>query len=366
MSHPSMGTKRVNLALQGGGSHGAFTWGVLDRILEDQRIGIEAVTGASAGAMNAVALAEGMATGDREGARETLRNFWMRVSAAARTSLFQRSPIDMLMGSWNMDFSPGYVWFDMLSRMASPYDLNPTNWNPLRNLLNELIHFDRVRDSPLEVFIASTNVKTGQGHVFVKEELTADHILASACLPFLFQAVEIDGTPYWDGGYMGNPPLWPLFDCADSDDVVLVQINPLTVDKVPRTAREIADRLNEITFNASLLRELRAIDFVARLIEDGRLENTGYRHVLMHWVGDEDLFRQLGASSKMNAEKAFLDMLFEAGRAAADRWIHAHYEDLGARSSVDIRKIFQGERDGLDGSRIRRRKKTQEVKATGT
>jgi NTE family protein len=353
MSHPSVGTKRLNRALQGGGSHGAFTWGVLDRILADERIGIEAVTGASAGAMNAVALAEGMATGDRE----VLWTFWSRVSSASQTSFSQRSPLDMLMGSWNLDFSPGYIWFDAISRTASPYDLNPTNWNPLRNLLNEMIHFDEVRESPLEVFIAAPNVRSGQGHVFLKEELSADHVIASACLPFLFQAVEIDGAAYWDGGYMGNPPLWPLFDCADSDDIVLVQINPLTVEKVPHTAREIADRLNEITFNASLLRELRAIDLVTRLLEDGRLEGTGYRRVLMHWIGDEAVFSRLGASSKLNAEWGFLEMLHEAGRAAADRWIHDHYDDLGARASVNLRKIFQGERDGLNGSRIRLKKR---------
>jgi NTE family protein len=347
--------KPINLALQGGGSHGAFTWGVLDRLLEDPRISFEAVTGASAGAMNAVVLADGLARGDRDEARAALRRFWEGVARAARTSPFQRTPVDVWRGVWSLENSPGYIFFDLMTRLASPYDINPMRLNPLRDLLSELIDFERVRGcGPLQVFISATDVATGRARVFGKEELTADHVMASACLPFLYQAVEIDGRAYWDGGYMGNPPLWPLFDHSASNDVVLVQINPFVRDDVPHRAAEIYNRVNEITFNASLMRELRAIDFVTRLLNEGRLEGTGYRPVYIHMIGDEEAMRALGASSKLNAESSFLHLLFTRGRAAAEGFLAQHFDALGAQSSLDIRAVFQGEEDPLDGARITR------------
>jgi NTE family protein len=348
--------KRINLALQGGGAHGAFTWGVLDRLLEDDRIVIDGVTGASAGAMNAVVLADGLARGCKKEARRTLTAFWTGVSESAIASPFRRSALDVWRGVWNLDSSPAYLWFDMLSRVASPYDINPLNVNPLRDLIERLVDFDRVRaGQQLKVFVSATNVETGRARVFQRHELTPDHIMASACLPFLYQAVEIDGAPYWDGGYMGNPPLWPLFDHCDSDDVVIVEINPIQRPGVPRRAREILDRLNEINFNASLMRELRAIDFVTRLIDDGRLDGTGYRRVLVHAIADEAALSALGASSKLNAEPAFLTMLFEKGRLAADRWLSAKLADVGNRSTLDLRAMFGADEDPLDGSRILRR-----------
>jgi NTE family protein len=344
--------KRINLALQGGGSHGAFTWGVLDRLLEDERIAIAAVTGASAGAMNAVVMAEGMVTEGYAGARKALRQFWEGVAHAARTSPLQRSPIEALMGGWRLDTSPWFLWFDMLSRVASPYDLNPLNWNPLRDLLDELIDFKAVRAcEQVGVFVSATDVQTGRPKVFRRPELTADHVMASACLPFIFQAVEIKGRPYWDGGYMGNPPLWPLFEDSDSQDVLVIQINPVERAGTPRTAREILNRVNEITFNSSLLREFRAIDFVHRLIEDGRLEDTSYRRVFVHMIADFHTL-ELDASSKLLSEMAFLRMLFEKGRAAGDAWLASHFDAIGKRSSANLRKLFQGEEDGLDGSQI--------------
>jgi NTE family protein len=350
----SAAVKRINLALQGGGSHGAFTWGVLDRLLEDARVEIEAISGASAGAVNAVVLADGMASGDRAQARDTLRKFWDGICDAGRYSILRRSPSEALRGGWSLDSSPAYIWFDVLSRVASPYDLNPFNINPLRDILVKLVDFDRVRASMLKLFVSATNIETGRTRVFRKEELSVDHVLASACLPFMFQSVTIDGVPYWDGGYMGNPPLWPLFDHSTSDDVVVVQINPIRRPGVPRQAREILNRLNEITFNASLLRELRAIDFVTRLMDEGRLEGTGYRRVLVHIVEDEMTLSALGASSKLNTEHDFLEMLFTKGRQAADHWITSHFEDIGERSTVSIRDLFQGEMDALDGDRITR------------
>ncbi|MBL8548341.1 MAG: patatin-like phospholipase family protein [Hyphomonadaceae bacterium] len=351
---PKFEKKKINLALQGGGAHGAFSWGVLDRLLEDDRFEIAAVTGASAGAMNAVALADGLCSCCPEEARTTLRRFWEGVCEAARASPLKRTPFDAFFGGWSLDHSPAYLWMDMLSRVASPYELNPLNINPLRDLVKDLIDFERVRKSGLKLFLSATNVETGRTKVFSNDVVGVDHVMASACLPFMFQAVEIDGAPYWDGGYMGNPPLWPLFDHSPADDVVIIQINPLTRPGKPDTAREIQNRLNEITFNASLLRELRAVDFVTRLLEEGRLEGTGYRRVFVHMIEDEKTLSALGASSKLNAERAFIDMLFMKGRAAAERWIGAHYDAVGERSSIDIRMLFQGEEDALDGYRINR------------
>ncbi len=345
--------KTVNLGLQGGGSHGAFSWGVLDRLLEDDRIGIEGVTGASAGAMNGVALAAGFAANGREGARDSLKRFWDGVSREARHSPLRRSPIEAMLGGWSLDASPAYVMMDLVTRVASPYDFNPLNLNPLRDLLVELIDFDAIRRCSLKVFVSATNVETGRARVWNQNEITADHVMASACLPWMFQAVEIDGVPYWDGGYTGNPALWPLFDTCGSNDIVLVQINPIRRPGAPRTARDIINRMNEITFNAALLRDLRAVDFVSRLIDDGRLEGTGYRRVLMHAITDEAALSDLGASSKFNVEPGFITMLFERGRAAADAWIKSNYRHLGSKATVDLRAMFQGEEDSLSGSRLR-------------
>jgi len=346
-------TRTINLALQGGGAHGAFSWGVLDRLLEDPRIVIEGITGASAGAMNAVALAAGFAEGDREAARASLRRFWEGVLREAHTSPLRRSPFEAMLGGWNLDTSPAFVMFDLVTRVASPYDFNPLNINPLRDVVMELIDFDLVRKSPVKVYVSATNVETGRAHVWDKRELSADHVMASACLPWLFQAVEIDGVPYWDGGFTGNPALWPLFENCATDDVVLVQINPIRRPGAPTTARDIINRVNEITFNSSLLRDLRAVDFVARLIEADRLDGTGYRKMLMHAIADEASLSELGASSKFNVEPDFIDMLFDKGRSAADNWLRTSFRHVGQRSTVNVRKLFQGEDDALDGGQLK-------------
>ncbi len=353
-------SKCINLALQGGGAHGAYSWGVIDYLLEDERISVEAITGASAGAMNAVALADGLAKGDKEEGRERLRNFWEGVRNAARSSPLRRTPMDTVSGTWNLDNSPAYMWFDMMSRIVSPYQSNPFNLNPLRDLVADLIDFDRVRACPVKLFISATNVETGRATIFDKKSLTPEHVMASAALPLMYQAVEIDGVPYWDGGYVGNPPLWPLFEHSKSDDVVLVQINPFTRLGAPKSAKEILNRMNEINFNASLLQELRSVDFVSRLLRSGRLEGTGYRRVLMHMIEDEATLSPLGASSKMNAEHEFIEMLFEKGRASAQEWIDRHFSDIGQQSSLNIRRLFQCEEDALDGYRIERQARFQE------
>lgn len=332
--------KTINLALQGGGAHGAFTWGVLDWMLEDSRFKIDAITGTSAGAMNAVVLASGLEAGGEDGARAHLEAFWRAVSDEARNSPIQRSPLDVLLGQWSLDHSPSYLYFDVLSRFASPYEFNPCNINPLREVVERTVDFDKVHCcSGVKLFIAATNVFTGKIRVFSEKEVTLDALMASACLPNLFQAVEIDGEPYWDGGYMGNPPLYPLFYETDTADVVLIQINPLERREVPKTAREILNRLNEITFNSTLLRELRAINFVTRLIEEGKLSNEDYAKVHMHRISADEL-KPLQASSKLNAEWTFLTHLRDLGRQTARDWLDRHFDDIGTRSTIDLRREF--------------------------
>lgn len=343
------GRKPVNLALQGGGAHGAFTWGVLDRILADPRLEVEAITGTSAGALNAVAVAEGMATGGPEAARDCLTRLWRGVSNAATGSPLRRTPIDFFMGNWNLDSSPFFLIFDLLGRVASPYEFNPLNINPLRELVDGLVDFERVRScEQMKVFVSATDVETGRVKVFERHELTVDMVMASACLPFIYQAVEIDGVPYWDGGYMGNPALFPLFDASHSNDVIIVQINPLTRSGVPRSAREILNRMNEITFNSSLLREFRAINFVSRLIDEGKLDREEYKQVLVHRIEAEAHINPLGASSKLNAEWAFLRHLFDIGRETADSWLAENFDNLGRRSTLDLRSMYQGREPAKD------------------
>ncbi|MBU6373048.1 MAG: patatin-like phospholipase family protein [Alphaproteobacteria bacterium] len=344
------GAKKINLALQGGGALGAYTWGVVDRLLEDDRIEIVAVSGASAGAMNAVVLVEGLEEGGREGARAALRRFWTGVADAGRANPFRRTPLEALLGQWAPAWAsvalvnPLALWFDMLTRVASPYEFNPLNVNPLKEVLSDLVDFDRVRAcKAVRLFISATNVETGRVRVFTNSEITADHVMASACLPLLFQAVEIEGEPYWDGGYMGNPALFPLFETPDTADIVIVQINPIERPGAPRRARDITARVNEITFNAALLRELRAIEFVARLLDEGRLDAVRYRKVLVHTISDDPSLLALDVQSDMNTDFVFFERLFGIGRMACDRWLDAHFDALGDRSTVDLRRMFQGE-----------------------
>ncbi|MBN9673443.1 patatin-like phospholipase family protein [Roseibium aggregatum] len=334
-------SKKINLALQGGGAHGAFTWGVLDGFLEDSRLTIDGVSGTSAGAMNAVVLASGMEAGGEDGARESLEAFWHEVSNRARFSPIQRSAIDVLMGEWSLDHSPTYLFFDLVSRFASPYEFNPLNINPLREVVAEIVDFDKVHCcSQMQLFISATNVFTGKIRVFREREVTLDAVMASACLPHLFQAVEIDGEPYWDGGYMGNPPLYPLIYNTGTPDIVLIQINPVERRQVPKSAREIVNRLNEITFNSTLMRELRAIDFVTRLIEEGKLSSEDYTKLHMHRVSATELV-PLQASSKLNAEWAFLTELRDLGRETAKEWLDANYDAIGEQSTIDLHREIQ-------------------------
>jgi NTE family protein len=338
------GPKRINLALQGGGSHGAFTWGVLDRLLEDDRLEIEGISGTSAGAMNAAALAQGYVDGGREGARAALDKFWKRIGDFARYSPLQRSLMDKLMGNWNLDNSPAYMLLDTIGRAFSPYQTNPMNWQPIRTVLEEAIDIERIRASKdINLFVSATNVRTGKIRVFDRKDLSIDALLASACLPTVFQAIEIDGDPYWDGGYMGNPALFPLIYECESPDVVIVQINPVEREGTPQSTAEILNRLNEITFNSSLIRELRAVAFVQRLIHQDMLQGEHISRLKLmhiHMIGAEAHMKEFGASSKMNSDPEFLAYLKELGRGQAEIWLETTFDKIGRHTSIDIQSYL--------------------------
>jgi NTE family protein len=333
--------KTIELALQGGGSHGAFTWGVLDYLLSDDRIYIEGICGTSAGAMNAVVLADGLDRRGKEGAREALQNFWSSVSKTAMFSPFQRTPLDRMLGRWTLDYSPGFIIFDILSRFVSPYQLNPFNINPLRMQLEALVDFDHVRKAEgIKLFVAATNVRTGKQRVFHREEMTADMVMASACLPFVFQTVQIEGEAYWDGGYMGNPALFPLVEECGGRDILIVQINPIQREDIPFKASDILNRINEISFNAALIKEVRSIAFLKQLIEVQNLKKEKYKDVFFHRINADEELKELSVSSKLNAEWAFLKHLHDVGYRTANVWVEENYERLGNRSTLDIDTVY--------------------------
>jgi NTE family protein len=341
------GVKTVNLALQGGGSHGAYTWGALDALAEDPRIEISAISGASAGTMNAVVFAAGMDEGGREGAREKLEKFWLSVSTEGSLAPFQRKWVNSTLSAWG-GLSPGLrwmdAWTDAISGVLSPYEFNPFNVNPLRVHLEQAVDFERLRaGDDLKLFVAATNVKTGRGEVFRRNVLTADHVMASACLPQLFQAVIIDGQPYWDGGFAGNPPLWPLFYETQCRDAIIIQINPIERDDVPRTPTEINDRVNEVTFNASLLAELRAADFVARLIQSGVLKSDQYRLERLHRIGGRGKLERYPAETKNDVSWPFLMQLRDLGRADAKLWLEENFDSIGVESTLDMNRELKRE-----------------------
>jgi NTE family protein len=325
----------IDLALQGGGSHGAFTWGVLDRLLEEPWLHIAAISGTSAGAMNAAILADGWIEGGAQGARDALEKFWRQVSRAAAFSPLQRSPLDRLMGRWSLDTSPGYLFMDLMTRVLSPYDLNPFGLNPLRNILAENIDFERLPRSPILLFITATNVRTGRGRIFRNAEITADVLLASACLPTMFRAVEIDGEAYWDGGYAGNPTITPLVRESDAHDTIIVQINPRERADMPRSAADILNRLNEISFNSPLMKELRMIALLRNVADPGNGEGARWAQMRAHRIMT-DMLAEFGASSKLNAEWGFIDKLHAEGRRAAGAFIAQHGADIGRRSTSDL------------------------------
>jgi NTE family protein len=333
--------KKVNLALQGGGAHGAFTWGVLDGLLEDGRIDIEGISGTSAGAINAVMVADGLARGGPSEACKRLAAFWRAASLDGNLPPLQRAVIDRLFSFLPIEGSPVQAWFDALARYWSPYDINPLNLNPLRDVINRFVDFGAVRAFPgPPLFISATNVHTGRLTVFSRDKITADVVMASACLPMFFRAVEIDGVPYWDGGYLGNPAIFPFFRTTETEDVLLVQINPVERRITPHSQTEIVNRINEITFNSSLLAEFRAIDFVVRLIDEGRLPRGmgegQYRRINVHRIALDSVFDKLTADSKLESDYEFFEMLREGGRGALHRFLDEHFDNIGKRSTVDL------------------------------
>ena len=325
----------IDLALQGGGSHGAFTWGVLDRLLEEPQLRIVAISGTSAGAMNAAVLADGWTEGGAEGARVALDQYWQRVSRAAAFSPLQRSPLDRLMGQWTLDTSPAYIAMDLMSRVLSPYDLNPLGFNPLRNILVESIDFERLARSPIKLFVTATNVRTGRGHIFRNPDITADVLLASACLPTMFRAIEIDGEAYWDGGFVGNPTITPLIRESDAHDTILVQINPRERTETPRSAADSPQSAQRdfLQFAAD-----EGAPHDGSAAPGGRSRNgQGARWAQMrtHRIGT-DVLAQFGASSKLNAEWDFVVMLRTEGRKATSEFLAANGDDIGKRSTADL------------------------------
>lgn len=344
-----MNRKSINLALQGGGAHGAFTWGVLDRFLDEDWLDYAAISGTSAGALNGAAFKAGYARGGREGARAELDRLWGQVAESVDLRIERllpaQLPISDAMTRWFDAFTPA-AFIDGLSRVFSPYDSGPFYVNPLASVVEKFRYEDVCGAGGPELFVSATNVRTGKIRVFAHEEITADAILASACLPEIFRAVEIDDPKtgrteaYWDGGFTGNPPLFPLFEPQYPRDVVIVSINPLLRDEIPKTPSQIDERINEISFNSSLLRELRAIQFVRRLIAEERLPKGAMKDVLIHMIADDDIMTELGTASKIVPEWGMLKRLKRAGRAAADHWLEAHADQIGREASTDLQALF--------------------------
>lgn len=337
-----MAGKTITLALQGGGSHGAFTWGVLDRLLADERLTVSAISATSAGAINGALLVCGLVQGGRDGARALLSRYWRGLGEMARYSPLQPTPLDRLLPGWGLQCSPVYQWSEAILRLFSPYQLNPLDINPMRPTLQGLIDYGLLRGAPpVALYVSATNVRTGKVRIFAPDELCEDVILASACLPHLFRAVEIDGQPYWDGGYVANPAIYPLMRHGHGNEVLIVQVTPMANREVPVTADAILHRINEISFNSSVMREMHALAYITRLMDSGWIDRlAGLRKTHIHMIQDEELMTGLHASSKFNAEPAFLDLLFDAGSNAAESWLARHYDDIGRTSTIDVSEVY--------------------------
>ena len=333
------GPKKISLALQGGGAHGAFTWGVLDHFLSDPRLEINGISGASAGAVNAVMLTDGLARGGRAEAQKRLAEFWRAASLGGNLPGPQRAVFDRMLALLPMRELPVQSFVDNVTRYLSPYALNPLDINPLKDLIDSCVDFDAVRTfNAFQLFVAATNVHTGAARIFSREEITADVVMASAALPYLFRAVEIDGAPYWDGGYSGNPAIMPLIESSASSDIVVVQIVPEERPTTPTSARDILARINEITFNASLAADLRTIALIDRMIEDGRLRPTGnYRSVNLHRISLIE--RELIAASRLKTDFDFFEELHAEGKRAALLFLAEHFADIGTRSTIELSTV---------------------------
>ena len=332
--------KALNLALQGGGAHGALAWGILDKILEDGRLTIDSISATSAGAMNAAVLAEGFISGGNDGAREALCKFWKMISEAGELySPIKLSPLETLFDV-KVDQTTAYGFFDLMSKLYSPYQLNPLNINPLRDVLEQLVDVENLQSSKkLKLFISATNVKTGKIKVFENKDITIDSIMASAAIPTLFQAVKINEEYYWDGGYMGNPAIFPLIYNSDVRDILIIHVNPIYRDLVPESAADILNRMNEISFNSSLMREMRAIAFVSKILDNGwikdEFKNNIHRYY-MHAIRADIAMQSFSVASKLDVRWPFISGLFEEGRLQATYWLKKNYRFVGKKTSIDI------------------------------
>ncbi len=344
-------TKKINLALQGGGAHGAFTWGVIDKILEDGRLEIDGLSATSAGAMNAAVYAYGKMQGGNDGARQALHDYWSDIASAGKIySPIKRSPFEAMIFGWHdLDHSLSYQAFDNFVRMFSPYQFNPLNINPLKEIIQKHVDFDALHECEcVRLFICATNVKTNRIKVFKNEEVSADAVMASACLPTLFQAVEVDGEYYWDGGYMGNPAIYPLFYHTSTDDMVVVHINPIERKDIPTEPHDILNRVNEISFNSSLLREFRAIAFIQKMLDEGWIKDEfrdqiTHQKFFMHSIRSDNAMSGYTVASKFSPDWDFLTHLRDKGRQEAECWLDKNYDCIGKRSTVDLKSDYVDE-----------------------
>jgi NTE family protein len=335
-----MKKKKIALALQGGGSHGAFTWGILERLLEEESLDIRGICGTSAGAMNAAMAVYGLHTEGPDGAIMMLEKFWRKVSQASIFNPVQTTVFDKMFKPGEMGFSFGYHWMNLMTQTLSPYQFNPLDINPLRDILNRLIDFEELRRSETRLFVCATNVKTCKPRVFKLEEMTVEALMASACLPTLYKAVEINGEFFWDGGYMGNPPIYPLIDGTDANDILLVKVNPVKIDTVPTTVAEIQDRINDISFNSSLMAEMRMVYFKEKIYKMGINLKGKLRKIYFHGISADGKMDDFSLASKFNASWSFLNTLRQRGRLSAEEWLRENYHKIDAESSIDIRKVF--------------------------
>jgi len=336
MSHK----KKLSLALQGGGSHGAFTWGILERLLEEDVFDIRGICGTSAGAMNAAMVVYGLHKNGNKGAIEMLNKFWLKIADSSKYTPFQSTWLDNVLSPGDLSYSIGFQWFNFFTNTFSPYQFNLLDVNPLKKLIEELIDFEELNKSEVKLFSCATNVKKGKPKVFKSPNITSDMLMASACLPMLYKAVEIDGEFYWDGGYMGNPPIYPLIDYTDSNDILLIKVNPLEIKEVPKTVKEIQDRINDISFNSSLSSEMRMIHFKDRMLNIGYDLKGKLRKIYFHEISADDDLHEYSLSSKFNISKEFLLQLKYKGRKAAEVWMRENLDKLHKESSLNIRKVF--------------------------
>jgi len=335
-----MHKKKIALALQGGGSHGAYTWGILERLLEEDTFDIRGICGTSAGAMNGAIATYGLHTNGKQGAIDLLEKFWKRIAQSGAFSPMKSSWMDHSIHPGGLDYSPGYLFFNYLTSVFSPYDLNPLDINPIKDILLELIDFEELKKSDTQLFVSATNVKTCKPKVFNLTEMSVDALLASSCLPLMFKAVEINGEFYWDGGYMGNPPIYPLIDVNNADDILIIQVNTININEVPKSIKDINDRINEISFNNSLMAEMRMVYFKEKILNIGYDLRGRLRKIYFHRISADTILDDLTLSSKFNVAWHFLNDLRQRGRTVAEKWLAEESKHVGHKSSFDIKKVF--------------------------